>query len=272
MYILMNGQLIGEGEGHLSPSGEALFYGYGLFETLKYHNKKIFFLREHLERLTLGCRKLDLQLKIEEALIEEWAYQLIQANQLPTGTLKITCIKSQDHVDVILSIRKNVYTNKDYEQGFKLCFTEVKRNPYSILTYIKSNNYLENLLVRKEALAQGYHEVVFTNVHGKICEGAISNIFFVREGILYTPAVECGILEGIMRNKILEIARGLDLRVEAGGYTEEDLLKAEEVFITNSLLEIMPVVEIEGKQFNLHKNIVTQTLRKQYEDYIGAQQ
>ncbi|SDK67888.1 aminotransferase class IV [Natronincola ferrireducens] len=272
MYISINGQLIKEEEVVLSPMAEAFAYGYGVFETIKYDRGRIYFLQEHIQRLKNGCRELRIYRDIDEELLKKWFDEIKEANQLSSGVLKISCVKNKEKEDIILSIRRNPYRKEAYSQGFKLCFTNIRRNPYSILTYTKSNNYLENLLARQEAMDKGYNEVIFTNVHEKICEGALSNIFFVKDQVLYTPAVSCGILDGIMRRKILEIANMLPLKVRVGEYTKVDLLKADEVFVTNSLLEIMPVVEIEGKQLSLQNSSITQILRQEYECYIATLQ
>ncbi|AOY76312.1 aminotransferase class IV [Clostridium formicaceticum] len=270
MYISINGHLTSQEEARITPLSEGLSYGYGVFETIKFQGETIYFLREHVERLKDGCRKINLLLDIEVGAIKKHCSELVQKNHLVTGALKISCIKNGEEKYIILSTRENKYTSKDYKKGFKLCFTDIKRNPYSVLTYIKSNNYMENFLARQQALNNDYDEVIFTNFHGEICEGALSNIFFVKKGILHTPSIDCGILPGIMRQKIIDITGDIKLPIVIGKYTIEDIMMAEEIFITNSLLEIMPICQIQDKKIDLQKNIITQTLMRHYNQYIAT--
>lgn len=271
MYISINGQLIKENYAFIPPDSEGFLYGYGAFETIKFENKKIYFFKEHIKRLQEGCNKLRIQLEFDSPNIEGYCYELLDSNNLESGVLKILNVKNGHKNDLILTIRENIYTDENYIEGFKLCFTHIKRNPYSLLTYIKSNNYMENLIARQQGLDMGYNEVVFENIHEKLCEGAISNIFFIKDDIIYTPSIECGILPGIMRNKVVEAIKALNLKIEIGEYTREDILKADEIFITNSLLEIMPIAYLQDKKLNMTKNLITQRLIKEFRKYLTKQ-
>lgn len=268
MYVSINGQLVPLEKAMVPAEGEGFAYGYGVFETIKFENKKIYFLKEHLERLKDSLKKIHLFMDLDESLIQELFQNLIKENHITSGVLKISCTKNGNRQDVILFTRENKYNDTVYRKGFKLCFTDVKRNPYSITTYIKSHNYMENLLVKQQTLSAGYDEAIFTNIYDEICEGSLSNIFFVRNGKLYTPAVECGILPGIMRRKVIYLCEKHMVPIEIGKYTKEDLLMAEEIFITNSLMEIMPVSKIDDHVFDLKTNLFTQRIMRYYSNYI----
>lgn len=268
MYISINGKILSVNEAKFPLDSEFLMYGYGVFETIKFQDKKPHYLNEHLIRLKWGLAKLGISFDIEETTIRQLFHQLIEINKLNSGVLKITSAKNKDKQDIILSTGENKYTEKDYERGFKLSFTDIKRNPHSVLTYIKSNNYLENYIARKQALEKGYDEVLFTNIYDKIAEGAISNIFFIKNNTVYTPSIACGILPGIMRDKIINFLQQLGLSMKVGEYNKSDLLKADEVFITNSLMEVMPVSQIDGYKFDLQKYFVTKRIMQQYSLYI----
>lgn len=264
MYVSINGKLVSLEKATISVESEGFLYGYGVFETIKFENRRIYFLKEHVERMKAGLEKLNLFLDTDEAFILDGFYHLIEANQIPSGVLKITCVKNKDKQDLILSTRENKYSKEDYVKGFKLCFTDVKRNPHSIGTYIKSHNYMENYLVRQQAVSKGYDEVVFTNVYDEICEGTIANIFFVRNEKVYTPAIECGILPGIMRKKVIDLLNKFMVSVEIGKYSKEDLLMAEEIFLTNSLMEIMPVSQMDDYALDIKKNPFTQRIMQYF--------
>ncbi len=257
MYISLNGKLIEESNNLINASSEAFLYGYGAFETIKFKGIKKYYFEEHVERLKNACEKLYMPWEFDISRVENYCDELIEQNKINYGALKLLYAKNRDNHYLVITIRENKYKENDYDGGFKLSFTDIKRNPYSILTYIKSNNYMENVLARKEALDNGYDEIIFENIHGKLCEGSISNIFFVKGDKIYTPQVSCGLLPGIMRNKIIEVCKKNYIYVETGEYTRESLFEADELFVSNSLLEIMPVVMLENKKYDLKKNNVT---------------
>ncbi|TCK93300.1 4-amino-4-deoxychorismate lyase [Natranaerovirga hydrolytica] len=265
MYIHINGELIQQEKASIHPAAEGFAYGYGVFETIKYEDHKIYFMDEHLERLFQSCKTIHIPINYTKENIKQYAMVLVSKNQIHNGVLKINLTKNKDRSDLILTTRENTYTKTHYDKGFKLTFSKGKRNPYAITTSIKSNNYLENLLEKQRAGKKGYEEVIFENVHDYLAEGAISNIFFIKEGTLYTPACECGLLPGIIRAKVISLARELKLKTEIGEYTKKDLMEAEEIFITNSLLEIMPVSQVGDKALDVTKNPITKVLIKEFD-------
>ncbi|QEK11030.1 4-amino-4-deoxychorismate lyase [Crassaminicella thermophila] len=264
MCISFNGTLIKSKETCISPESEAFLYGYGIFETLKIHCGKIFFIDEHLERLKKGCKELNIKLDYDLKKIQKYCYNLINSNSMVFGALKILYAKNKDQYNLLLFTRENIYTEEKYKKGFHICFADTKKNPYSKLTYIKSNNYLENILEKQKAKENGYDEAIFLNVLNKISEGTYTNIFFIKNNILYTPATECGILPGIMRNKIIDLIYKLNLNLKIGTFNKADLFNADEIFLTNSLMDIMPVSQLENKVFDLSKNYVTKLLQKSF--------
>jgi len=120
------------------------------------------------------------------------------------------------------------------------------RNEKSPLVYIKSMNYLENLLARLEAKKQGCDEAILLNTQGFLASASVSNLFFVKGKTVFTPSVECGILSGITRKAVLEICAGYGINVKEGRFRPEDLETADEVFLTNTLMGVMPVREVKG--------------------------
>ena len=248
------------------PLSYGVAYGFGLFETIKVHNKKLIFLEEHVKRLTNSCNRINTSFSYKLKDIERYSNALINSNLIVNGALKLLYIKNKDKFDLVISINDKTYSKKDYLNGFSLSFTNFKKNPYSLLTYLKSNNYMENLLARNEALNKGYDEVLFLNVHDKICEGAISNIFFIKENIVFTPSNSCGILEGIARNKVISLCNKFKIKIVIGEFSVSELIKADEVFVTNSLMDIMPVSKIENITY--HNREMTNKLAIEYYKYF----
>lgn len=164
--------------------------------------------------------------------------------------------------NVVFSMRANPYTPEQYEKGFVLDISPVKRNETSSLVYYKTMNYGDCILEKRNAVAAGVDERLFLNTKDQICEGTVSNIFFVKQGKLYTPEIRCGLLPGILREYICETQH-----VEETIIYPEDLKEYEECFVTNSLMGIMPVRQIEETSFTEEK--VTQTLLAKYQKLIA---
>ncbi|WP_294363421.1 aminotransferase class IV [uncultured Clostridium sp.] len=232
---------------------DGYFFGRGVFETILVKSKPIF-LKEHIERLNKGIRILELG---DEILIED-ILNLIEKYSIKNCVLKIVVSKR----NLVLEVRENKYKSGDYLKGFSLKLSNVYRNSKSKLTYIKSINYLENLIERENITKQGYDEVLFLNEKGLVTEGSASNIFIIKENKIYTPKVESGLLPGVVRKFIINEFDVIEKEI-----TLEDVLNADEVFVTNSLLGIMGISKIEDKIFSEKK--LTISIREKYELVIG---
>lgn len=263
MYICLNGKLIHDDDAHISPLNEGFLYGYGLFETIKVYEGKMFFLKEHIERMKKGCEVLNLKFIYDEGIIEKYCRELIKMNELKNGGIRISYSKNKNDYCLLITTRQNVYAEDNYKKGFRLCFADIKRNPHSPIVYLKSNNYLESLLARQRAKEKGFNEAVFLNVYDKVCEGTISNIFFIKNRIVYTPSIKCGLLSGILREKVIEIINNLDFKLSIGVYEKKDLYTADEIFLTNSLMNLMPVSVLEDRKLDIKSNNVTRNLMKE---------
>ena len=267
MYIL-NSIVYENDEKTISPLSQAMMFGYGLFETLKVSNGKILFFDEHFDRFQSGCKILKLNFHKNKSEVKDDCYRLLKLNSIQNGVLKVLYAKNDDEDYLLLTTRINSYKEEDYLRGFKIMISEVKRNQYSVLTFIKSNNYMENILSKQEASESGFDEVIFLNLDDYLAEGSVSNIFWIKGDIVYTPSIECGLLPGIVREKVIRSLDKLDLTVKFGMFTIDDITNADEVFVTNSVMDIMPVCQIEKKLFNIEEASITQRITKEYEKLI----
>lgn len=270
MYIL-NGKVYEDDEQTISPTSQAVMFGYGLFETLKVLNGKILFFDEHFDRLRSGCKALKMILHTEKSGIESDCYRLLKLKNIKNGVLKVLYAKNTDGNYLLLTTRENSYTEEYYSKGFKLIFSDQKRNQHSILTFIKSNNYMENILAKELVSEIGFDEVIFTNTDNHLAEGSVSNIFWIKNEIIYTPCIECGLLPGIVREKVLICVKRLGLEVKVGKFNREDIMDSDEVFITNSLMDIMPVCIIEDKYFEIDQYSITAEIICEYNKLIGEE-
>jgi branched-chain amino acid aminotransferase group I len=256
--VYLNGALLPRTQAWLSPFDYGFLYGYGLFETLRAYDGWVFRLEQHLSRLLSAAQGLGLDPRLSLQELEKAVYETLRANGLRQARLRLTLSGGESpgtpdlpppgQPTVFISARNYIpYPEETYLRGFRAILCSLRRNSQSPLSRLKSCNYLESLLARREAKAAGAEEALLLNEQGFIAEGSGSNIFVVQGGELFTPDEESGILPGITRRVVLEIAESLGLKARESKVTVAQLLAAEEAFLTNSLLEIMPLTRVEGQ-------------------------
>jgi len=245
---VVNGKLITGREPWVSCWDQGLLYGYGLFETMRVYGGRIFALKAHMQRLLLSCTQLGIDTGVFLDNLVRVAEEYVAVNELDNGALRLTLTKGDPlrgiHPAVVFFSRELTYSFQDYEQGFSAVISHIRRNQTSPLVYHKTLNYLENLLALEEARKVGAQEALFLNTDYRLAEGTISNLFFVRDKVVHTPAVTCGLLAGITRQTVIDLATAGGCRIVEGEYALEDLLAADEAFLTNSLMEVMPLVKV----------------------------
>ncbi|MFZ5353437.1 MAG: aminotransferase class IV [Bacillota bacterium] len=270
MYIIYNNEIIESQQFNIDADSPALAYGYGVFETIRVLDGRLLFWNEHIERLRASCVLLHMDYLLENSLLLENAYKLMKLNGIKNGSLRLDCLKESTNCAVTMKTRSKVYPQVSYEKGFKLCLSDIRRNEYSPLSRVKSINYLDNILAKRTADEAGYDEALLLNSSGFVSEGSISNIFWLKGNNLYTPSVECGVLPGITRKQVLELSSSLNICIDEGFYSPEKLFKADEVFITNSLMGIMPVKQIDGNVYELKSDGITSMLDNEYRKMIES--
>lgn len=246
MYYIFNAELLETNTSFANnPFSDGLNYGYALFETIKVTNLSAEFLAEHIQRLRQSSAALNIDLNYSDQEIKYYVEKLIEKNAF-NGAIKILLAKNINSSDLIITMKEKKYQPEDYQKGFNLKISQVLRNSTSKIIKHKTTNYLENILEFRKAKAEGFDEVIFFNEKGYLAEGAISNIFIVNEQKIYTPGLENGLLNGILRKKVLSQNY---YQVEERNIGLDLINEADEIFITNSLLKIMPVRAIANTQF-----------------------
>ena len=227
---------------------EGLFFGRGVFETILWKHKPIF-LEEHLERLKKSMEKIGL-LPLEEERLRAQIDNLDMQDKV----LKITATP----LNIIITEREINYKEDDYTRGMRLTLSKVRRNSTSKLCYIKSTCYIENLIEKENAKKIGYDDVIFLNEKGYVTETSWANIFIVEKKEIFTPKINDGLLDGIIRRKIIE-----NCDVKEKNITMQDLKECEEVIITNSVMGIMSIKKIDNIKYNSEKirNILIEKLK-----------
>ena len=213
---------------------EGVFFGRGVFETILWKDRPIF-LNEHLERLKGAIEKIGM-LPLEEKKLREYLNKLSIKNK----TVKITVTP----LNIIITQREIPYKEEDYNRGMTLTISKVRRNSTSLLSYIKSTCYIENIIEKENAKKMGYDDVIFLNENGYVTETSCANIFIVKNKEIFTPKVEDGLLDGIIRGKIIE-----EFQLQEKSITLEELKKSDEVIITNSLMGAMSIKKIDDIKY-----------------------
>ncbi|OGO07340.1 MAG: hypothetical protein A2Y61_03595 [Chloroflexi bacterium RBG_13_60_13] len=241
-------------QARLSPFDYGFLYGYGLFETMRAYSGHVFRLEAHLARLRRAAQALDMSLDgipdLSKAL-----YDTLEANRLSNARIRLTLsggpgepvpdITTCREPTVLITARDYVHhSNSVYRQGFKAIVSSTRRNTHSRVSGLKSLNNLDNLLARREAKLAGADEAILLNDQGFIAEGSSTNIFLVSGNILHTPGEDCGILPGVTRAVVLELARSARIKAIEKKVALEEFAAADEAFCTSSLIEIMPITRI----------------------------
>lgn len=230
----------------LNDSG--FLYGQGVFETMRTYDGKIFCLDDHLDRLSCGAKIIGLKLASKNSL-----RRLIQVNirnkKSANCRVKLVCFQARNRVKSAVIIT-NLCLLPKY---FTAVISSIRQNENSPLCHIKSLNYLNFWLALKEAQKQSKDEAILLNSKGYLCEGSRSNLFFIKDNCLFTPLLSCGCLEGITRKVVLEIARQEEIKIKQGRFKKADLFNCDEAFLTNSLIELMPLTEVDNRKINKGK-------------------
>ena len=270
MIVYVDGHFVDKTSASVTPDSQGFLYGFGIFETLKVVGGRPLFIDQHLDRLRKGCKTLNLQDVVKPEEMKASMLKLLKYNALEEGRIRLNYFKKNHGIGIVMECSSQTYDGALYQTGIAIGCSDIRRNPLSPLSYIKSMNYAENILAREQAVTRGYHEAMLLNIYGHICEGSVSNLFWVREGTVYTPSLECGVLAGTVRGMVLNLCREKSLPVIEGAYTLEDIDRAEEVFATNALMGVMPVRSIENKSYNSAKGKIGQMLREEYEQLMGT--
>ena len=283
--VYINGDLVPAEEAGIPFDDRAVLYGDGVFETVRAYRGRPFRLERHLDRLEDGCRVLRLEpperteeiknavmsLLQENGLSEEGdAYVRITATGGPSTGPKMLERTGPTGLFIIARPYEG-YPEHLYREGVSLVISGIKRNSSSPLSSLKSSNYLESLIARQEAIDQGADDAVMLTTAGNLAEATSSNLFMVREGNVLTPDIGCGFLPGVTREAVIELCGKLGITCTPVMAGTDVLVSADEVFLTSSLMEVMPVCKIARKQVPKCPGRVTARLAEAYRELVARE-
>ncbi|WP_369901520.1 aminodeoxychorismate lyase [Bacillus manliponensis] len=275
MLIYVNGSFVDASEAKISPYDHGYLYGLGVFETFRIYNGHPFLFDDHYERLMTALSSLHIRWNMTKADIREIIKNLLVKNELQHAYIRLNVsagigeigLQTDEYEEPSLIIFiKPLYAPGEIVEKEGVILRQTRNTPEGAVR-LKSHHYLNNILGKRELGNTNTKEGIFLTKEGYVAEGIVSNLFFVKNHILYTPALQTGILNGITRMFILKIAERLNLKVKEGFFLQEELLVADEVFVTNSIQEIVPLVKIGEVRFPGKQGVITNELLSVYGEY-----
>jgi len=258
--VYVNGRITSKAEAMISVYDHGYLYGDGVFEGIRVYDGRVFKLEEHLDRLYSSARQIMLSIPLDREAMREAILHTVRATGLREayirpvisrgpGDLGIDPRKCPAPTVIIIVDAIQLYPREAYERGLRMITATVRRPaPDALNGRIKSLNYLNNILARIEANQAGVDEALMLTADGYVCECSADNLFVVAGGQVWTPAPHLGLLQGVTRDVVLELARDLGIPAAERVFTLYDVYAAEECFLTGTGAELGPVVEIDGRQ------------------------
>lgn len=258
-WIFMNGEFVAKEDAKVSVYDHGFLYGDGIFEGIRSYGGNIFRLKEHLDRLFDSAKSIMLNIPYTYEEVEEIVVNTIRKNQLENAYVRLVVSRGVGNLGldpftchkphmIVIAEQLSLFPRELYETGIEVVTVATRRNRSDILDpKIKSLNYLNNILIRIEAHLAGVSEALTLNTEGYVAEGSGDNVFVVRSGELMTPPSYIGALQGITRQAIVDLAREMGYTVKEQPFTRYDVFVADEVFLTGTAAEMIPVVKVDGR-------------------------
>lgn len=285
LKIWLGDKLVDEQDAKISVFDHGLLYGDGVFEGIRIYNKRVFELDAHIERLYNSARGIRLDIPMSRERLIDALNKTVEANGVVDGYIRLCVTRGIGSLGLnpftcetptvfIIADNVQLYPEELYEKGLKIISaTTVRNHPLAIPPQVKSMNYLNNILAKIEALDRDAPEAIMYNHEGYVAEATGDNVFMVRKGIIYTPPVEAGALEGITREVVIRLAKKEGIEVIEKNLTRFDLYISEELFLTGTAAEVIGVVEIDGRVIGDGKpGPVTKRLRDKFFRYAHGKE
>lgn len=275
--VFLNDKLV-DIENARIPAGDGGFlYGAGLFETMRASNGVVFRLSDHLDRLLSSAKILSIEHSYNKEYLKDSIYKVLKANDFTDARIRLTLsagvmIQSQAKSDatlLITAVKLQPYPAEYYNRGVLVVLCQFRQNVSDPTCGHKTTSYLPRMLALKQAHEKKAAEALWFTTDGRLAEGCISNVFLVKDSRIFTPMANTPVLPGIARKTVCEIAIAQKIEIVEKDLTIDDLLSADEVFITNVIMQVMPVVGIEKHTIGEGKpGVMTKKMRDYYGEFV----
>jgi branched-chain amino acid aminotransferase len=259
LQIYIDGQWYSKENAKISVFDHGLLYGDGVFEGLRSYGGKVFRMKEHLDRLYDSARSIFLTVPITPEVMEAAVYETLRLNNLTDGYVRLVVTRGVGDLGlnpnlcpkasiIIIADKISLYPAKLYDEGMEIVTSSTVRNhPAAVNPRIKSLNYLGSILAKIEGLKAGCNEALMCNLNGEVAECTADNIFLIKNGRLATPHVNAGILDGITRGAVIDLAKAAGIEVAETTLTRHDVYVADECFLTGTAAEVIPVIKVDSR-------------------------
>jgi branched-chain amino acid aminotransferase len=281
LKVYINGHLYDKQDAKISVYDHGLLYGDGVFEGMRIYGGKVFRIQDHLGRLWHSAKAIWLEIPMSMQDLAEAVKKTVQANGLVEGYVRLVVTRGAGTLGldpnftsnpqvIIIADRISLYPQEYYEKGLAIITVSTIRNhPAALSPRVKSLNYLNNILAKIEGLQAGCVEALMLNHRGEVAECTGDNIFLVSRGQLLTPPIDAGILEGITRAVVIELAIEAGITVREIPLTKHDVYIADECFLTGSAAEVVPVVKVDSRRIGDGRpGPITQQLLTRFHEII----
>ncbi len=257
--IYLDGRFVPEEEARISVFDHGFLYGDGVFEGIRVYNGRVFELNAHLERLYASARHIMLELPLTYDELVEAVLESCRRNELQNGYIRLVVSRGPGDLGldprkcpkptvVIIADNIQLYPEEVYDRGIELITVSTRKNlPQALNPAVKSLNYLNSILAKVETVRAGLDEGIMLNQQGFVAECTGDNIFIVRDGVVVTPPVSAGILQGVTRRVVIGLATQADIKVREELFTQFDVYNAAECFLTGTAAEIVGVIKVDGR-------------------------
>jgi branched-chain amino acid aminotransferase len=259
MKIWLDGELVDQSEAKISVFDHGVLYGDGVFEGIRIYNGRVFRLEEHIRRLFDSARAivLDIPWTFEEVI--RATVETVAANGLKDGYIRLVVTRGVGGLGLnpylcpkasmfIIASTIQLYPQEHYDNGLALITCATRRPaPAALMPQVKSLNYLNNIMAKVEAIQANALEAIMLNEQGYVAECTGDNIFVLKNGVIYTPRISDGALDGITRSVILELGKKLGVEIREQAMTRYDIYIADECFLTGTAAEVIPVISLDRR-------------------------
>ncbi len=283
LKIWLDEALVDEQDAKISVFDHGYLYGDGVFEGIRFYNRKILRENEHLVRLYESAKFIRMEIPMQLEDMRAAMHTTIEANGLENGYIRLIVSRGAGNLGlnpftckkpmvVIIASSIQLYPQELYDKGMKVISSSYTRNsPQSVPPQVKSLNYLNNILAKIEAIDNGVLEAIMYNGQGYVAEATGDNVFIIKNGVIYTPPVQSGSLTGITRQLVIEIAEKAGYKVVEKNLTRFDLYTSDEFFLTGTAAEVIGVVNIDGRHIGDGKpGTITKELKEKFFEYANS--
>lgn len=282
-FAFINDSFVPEDQATISIFDRGFLYGDGLFETVRIYGGKVFRLERHLERLASGLRTLRFTIPYDSAALSRRLNELIARNEVREGFARIIVTRgigdfglgttsARDPVVVMYAQSRPPFGPEQYQRGFRVVLAKERANAQSTMEVTKTISRVHHVIAKMEAERAGVDDAIMLNTRGHIAEGTTSNAFLIKGGRLLTAPIEEGLLPGITREVIQTLATQKRVPIQEGAYSVEDVYGADEVFLSSTLIELMPVTEVDGRKIgDGEPGPITRELHEAYQKLVARE-